>query len=79
MTGDAELDHDRRRRTGVPDDIAGAIRFLAGPESAWVTGTEITVSGGSHLRGAPSVEARLRDELGDDVVDAVLAGRVPVR
>lgn len=64
-------------RSGVPGDIAGAIRYLAGPESGWATGTHITVDGGGHLRRAPNVEQRLRDELGDAVVDDVLAGRQP--
>lgn len=66
-------------RLGVPVDIAGAIRFLAGPESSWVTGTAITVDGGAHMRRAPDVQQRLRDELGDETVDALLAGRVPGR
>ncbi|MCL2534578.1 MAG: SDR family oxidoreductase [Nocardiaceae bacterium] len=65
------------RRLGVPDDIAGAIRFLAGPESSWVTGTAVTVDGGAHMRRAPDVQQRLRDELGDRVVDDLLRGRSP--
>jgi NAD(P)-dependent dehydrogenase (short-subunit alcohol dehydrogenase family) len=40
-------------RTGVPMDIAEAVRFLAGPESAWVTGQSFAVDGGNELRGAP--------------------------
>jgi NAD(P)-dependent dehydrogenase (short-subunit alcohol dehydrogenase family) len=40
-------------RTGVPNDIAEAVRFLAGPESAWVTGQSFAVDGGNELRGAP--------------------------
>jgi NAD(P)-dependent dehydrogenase (short-subunit alcohol dehydrogenase family) len=37
-------------RTGRPEDIAGAVRYLAGPESSWVTGQLITVDGGHTLR-----------------------------
>jgi NAD(P)-dependent dehydrogenase (short-subunit alcohol dehydrogenase family) len=37
-------------RTGEPEDIAAAVRFLAGPESSWVTGQLITVDGGHTLR-----------------------------
>lgn len=66
-------------RLGVPTDIAGAIRFLAGPESSWVTGTAITVDGGAHMRRAPDITRRLRDELGDEAVDLLLAGRAPGR
>lgn len=34
------------RRTGVPDDIAGAVLFLASNLSAYVNGAELTVDGG---------------------------------
>jgi len=42
-------------RTGVPADVASAVRYLAGPESAWVTGQSFAVDGGNELRGAPRV------------------------
>jgi 3-oxoacyl-[acyl-carrier protein] reductase len=34
------------RRFGTPEDVAGVIRFLCGPESAYITGQTITVDGG---------------------------------
>lgn len=34
------------RRLGTPEDIAGAIAFLASCEAAWITGTFLTVDGG---------------------------------
>src|SRR4051794_39984020 len=37
-------------RHGEPDDIAQACRYLAGPESGWVTGQCLTVDGGHTLR-----------------------------
>lgn len=37
------------KRIGQPEDIASAIAFLAGPDSAWVTGTIIDASGGTKL------------------------------
>ncbi len=40
-------------RTGQPDDIASAVRFLCGPEASWVTGTVLSVDGGHHLRRGP--------------------------
>jgi NAD(P)-dependent dehydrogenase (short-subunit alcohol dehydrogenase family) len=40
-------------RVGLPADIAEAARFLAGPESAWITGEVINVDGGQHLRRGP--------------------------
>lgn len=42
-------------RPGQAADIAGAIRYLAGPESAWVTGEHITVDGGTSLRRFPEL------------------------
>jgi len=40
-------------RAGQPDEIAELIRFLAGPESAWVTGQAISIDGGHSLRRGP--------------------------
>ncbi|HVX23076.1 MAG TPA: SDR family oxidoreductase [Acidimicrobiales bacterium] len=37
-------------RLGTVEDVAGAVRFLAGPESGWITGEHLTVDGGHHLR-----------------------------
>ncbi|MDZ7676813.1 MAG: SDR family oxidoreductase [Acidimicrobiales bacterium] len=37
-------------RVGQVDDIAEAVRFLAGPESSWITGANVPVDGGHHLR-----------------------------
>lgn len=34
------------RRSGVPADLAGAVVFLAGDDSAYLTGTELVVDGG---------------------------------
>jgi NAD(P)-dependent dehydrogenase (short-subunit alcohol dehydrogenase family) len=38
------------RRTGTVDDVATAVRFLAGPEAGWITGECLAVDGGHHLR-----------------------------
>ncbi|MBX6391263.1 MAG: SDR family oxidoreductase, partial [Frankia sp.] len=42
-------------RHGEPEDIAAAVRYLAGPESSWVTGQHITVDGGHTLRSFPEL------------------------
>ncbi|MCD9623884.1 SDR family NAD(P)-dependent oxidoreductase [Rhabdothermincola salaria] len=42
-------------RGGEADDIAQAIRYLAGPESSWVTGQHLTVDGGHTLRAFPDM------------------------
>lgn len=42
------------RRLGTPEDIAAGVRYLLGPESAWVTGQHISIDGGHHLRRGPN-------------------------
>lgn len=46
------------RNTGglaTPEDIAGAVRYLAGPDAAWVTGQSFAVDGGHELRRNPDL------------------------
>ena len=61
-------------RTGVPDDIAAGVRYLAGPESGWVTGQSIGIEGGNELTKAPYLESFVRKRFGD-AADRRLAGR----
>lgn len=42
-------------RSGEVADIAQAIRYLAGPESSWVTGQHLAVDGGHTLRAFPDM------------------------
>jgi NAD(P)-dependent dehydrogenase (short-subunit alcohol dehydrogenase family) len=63
-------------RAGVPDDIAAGVRYLAGPESAWVTGQSIGIEGGNELTKAPYLEELVRTRFGDAAIDAALAGRI---
>lgn len=37
------------QRLGQPDDVAGAVQFLASPEASWITGQVLVVSGGCAL------------------------------
>jgi NAD(P)-dependent dehydrogenase (short-subunit alcohol dehydrogenase family) len=37
------------KRMGTPDDVAAMIYTLCGPDSAYVTGTEVFITGGQHL------------------------------
>ena len=37
------------QRLGTPEDVAATIFYLCSPESSYVTGTEIFVTGGQHL------------------------------
>lgn len=40
-------------RLGVSADIAPGVRYLAGPESSWMTGQSFAIDGGNEVRGAP--------------------------
>lgn len=40
-------------RMGEPSDIAKAVVFLASDYAGWITGTDLLVDGGTHLRGLP--------------------------
>jgi NAD(P)-dependent dehydrogenase (short-subunit alcohol dehydrogenase family) len=62
------------RRTGTVDDIASAVRFLLGPESSWITGVNLSVDGGHHLRRGPNVEHFARMVYGDAVAEGRTAG-----
>jgi NAD(P)-dependent dehydrogenase (short-subunit alcohol dehydrogenase family) len=46
-------------RLGEAVDTAGAVRFLAGPESSWITGQSFAVDGGNELRGACPLDFEL--------------------
>jgi NAD(P)-dependent dehydrogenase (short-subunit alcohol dehydrogenase family) len=37
------------QREMTPDDIVGAVRFLAGPESGFITGQTVVVDGGAYF------------------------------
>ena len=57
---DAMVSSQPLDRPGEPSDIARAIRFLAGPESSWVTGQWLAVDGGHTLRAFPDFTALRR-------------------
>lgn len=40
------------KRLGTPEDIAGAVSFLLGPDAAWITGQTMTIDGGVTLGGS---------------------------
>jgi NAD(P)-dependent dehydrogenase (short-subunit alcohol dehydrogenase family) len=51
--GKSYLENMPVRRFGEAEDVASAIRFLVGPESSWITGVNLCVDGGHHLRSGP--------------------------
>jgi NAD(P)-dependent dehydrogenase (short-subunit alcohol dehydrogenase family) len=71
------LDQQPLPRGGEPEDIARAVRFLAGPESSWVTGQCLTVDAGNTLRRFPDLSDLTRQVVGDAVWNAVRRGDAP--
>jgi NAD(P)-dependent dehydrogenase (short-subunit alcohol dehydrogenase family) len=63
------------RRGGEANDLAEAIRYLAGPESAWVTGQSLAVDGGQELRRNPDGMPLLRSLFGEDTIASVMRGK----
>lgn len=49
------------RRLGTVDDIAEGVRYLAGPESTWVTGQCFGIDGGHTLRRGPDIAVGFRN------------------
>ena len=58
-------------RLGDVEDIAGAVAFLAGPDSTWITGQCIGVDGGHSLRRGPDLSG-LVGGLFDEALAAVM-------
>jgi NAD(P)-dependent dehydrogenase (short-subunit alcohol dehydrogenase family) len=65
-----------RRGFGEPDDIGRAVRWLAGPESAWVTGQSLAVDGGHELRRYPNMDEQMADAMGREALDRIRRGEV---
>ncbi len=64
-------------RYGEPDDVAAGVRFLAGPESSWLTGQSFAIDGGHELRKYQRADALPRQQLGEAAFEAAMAGRIP--
>jgi 3-oxoacyl-[acyl-carrier protein] reductase len=45
-TFESDIAQTALKRLGRPDDIAGVVAFLAGPDSGWVTGQNLLATGG---------------------------------
>ncbi|MBN3790501.1 SDR family NAD(P)-dependent oxidoreductase [Burkholderia sp. Ac-20353] len=74
---DSFLEQIPLRTLGEPDAIAHAVRYLAGPESGWVTGQSFAVDGGHELRTNPRVDDTIAQIFGAAALDAVKSGRAP--
>jgi NAD(P)-dependent dehydrogenase (short-subunit alcohol dehydrogenase family) len=74
---DKFLDQFPLRRAGAPIDIGQAVRYLAGPESSWVTGQSFAVDGGQELRKNPDLSDLLKANVGAEAFAAVKKGKAP--
>jgi NAD(P)-dependent dehydrogenase (short-subunit alcohol dehydrogenase family) len=59
-------------RLGHPDDVARVLRFLAGPESGWVTGETVSADGGLDHNAGPDFMDGL---YGKEIMDRIRAGK----
>jgi len=59
-------------RVGMPDDIGAVVRFLAGPESGWVTGQSFSVDGGQDQGSIPDM---MDTVFGKEAMDRIRAGK----
>ncbi len=65
------------QRGGDPADIAAGVRYLAGPESAWVTGQSFAVDGGHELRRNPDLSPVISAIYGEQALATLRAGKSP--
>lgn len=65
------LDQMPVRRVGQTSDVAAYVRFLLDPATSWLTGENLSIDGGHHLRRGPDFEPLARALFGD-AVDGVV-------
>jgi len=59
-------------RVGERHEVAALVRFLVGPEAAWITGQNIGIDGGHALRRGPDLSGMLVDVFGADGLRGVV-------
>ena len=52
---DGYLENTPLGRSGEPEEVAGAIRFLLSDDAAWMTGETMELNGGAHLQRYPDL------------------------
>ena len=68
------LEQQPLARRGEAEDQGETVRFLAGPESGWLTGQSVTVDGGHTLRRFPDMEDVARQVVGEERYAALQRG-----
>ena len=63
---DDYMDQMPIKRLGKVEDIAEGVRYLAGPESSWVTGQCFAIDGGHTLRRGPRIDSMIERFYGPD-------------
>lgn len=51
-------------RSGEPEEIAAAIRFLLSDDSAWITGENLDINGGAHMQRYPDIHGHVMKAFG---------------
>ncbi|MAG30192.1 MAG: short-chain dehydrogenase [Deltaproteobacteria bacterium] len=64
-------------KDGAPEDIARAIRFLAGDEAEWITGQCLSIDGGHTIRKFPWLEDVARGVAGNALFESIERGKLP--
>ena len=54
---DDYIDNTPLGRSGEPEEIAAAIRFLLSDDSTWITGENLDINGGAHMQRYPDIPA----------------------
>jgi len=65
---DDYLDQMPIKRLGKVEDIAAGVRYLAGPESSWVTGQCFAIDGGHTLRRGPRIDSMMERFFGPESI-----------
>lgn len=60
---DAYLENTPLGRTGSPEEVAAAVRFLLSDDAAWITGEDVQIDGGSHLMRYPDLQRLVTEAL----------------